>query len=156
MTVIAPVKRHWFGWRKRHKFTVDADVLDLKSDDLSPIVRPVPAQQQLELEVLPMISPWLLIASGVLLLSFLWLYWLMNPKSPHFARVNSVRLDGNAGTVFSGSSDRQILRWQVNNAPFQVAARRLQFEERVNQNRTEPSPADSASNLAQEPIGQCA
>lgn len=146
VTLFSKIKRPWWGWRKRHAFIVDAEVLDLKLDEPSARVRTVPLKQELELEVLPIISPWLLLVSGALLLGLLWLYWLLNPRSPHIAPVNAVRMDGNAGTVFSASSDRQILRWGVNNAPFQVPPRRLEFEGRVNQNL-----ADNTVGTAREP-----
>lgn len=118
--------RHWFGGKRQFQFDLVAEVYDPEALDYSHRTRAVPDRQTLSLTILPRISNWLLGLLGLLLtLGLLW-WLLLLPK--HRASVNSVRLDGNASTVFSGSSDQSILRWQVDHNPFRALAHRLRYE----------------------------
>lgn len=124
--------RHWFGGKRQFQFELAAEVFEPASPADRQRTRAVPDRQQLDLTVLSRIPNWLLGLLGLLLLLG-WLgYLLQLPK--HQASVNSVRLDGNASTVFSGSSDRSILRWQVDGHPLRRLTHRLQYEDAIAKN----------------------
>lgn len=133
LPLVSRLRQPWLGWRKQHQFDVTVESLDLSPEHLTSRIRAVPDRQTLELEVLPRIPFWLLLTGGILLLGFLLLAWLWNPAPRHRGPVYTVRLDGNAGNVFSGSSDQQILHWQIDNTAFHDG-QRLRYEKRINQN----------------------
>jgi len=135
LPLISRTARHWVGFKRLLRFAVNADVEDLTAESSKGDrrIRVVPPQQIMELEVLPIIPPWLLLLGGGLLVALLWFLWLLNPGASHQEPVNSVRFDGNASTVFSGSNDQKVLRWQVDNDPFQVPVRRLKYESDISQ-----------------------
>lgn len=142
LPLISRKVRPWIGRKQVFRFDVNAEVLDLASDQVnnshregttSQRVRAVPTHQTLELQVLPIVPLWLLLLGSGLLLALLWLMWLFNPQPNHQAPVNSVRLDGNASTVFSGSNDQTVLRWQVDNDFWEPPARRLKYENDITQ-----------------------
>ncbi|MBV6622409.1 MAG: hypothetical protein KI793_05545 [Rivularia sp. (in: Bacteria)] len=102
-------ERPWFGWKRQFKFAISpylhsGSEVEIKSQVDS---------ETLTLNVSPII-PLFLQFLGLLSipLLFLFLNYLRFPG--HTAPVTSVRLTDIAGTVISGSSDRTIRRWQVN------------------------------------------
>lgn len=126
--------RPWIGRKQRFRFDATAKVIEPVTGAESDRIRAVPSHHTLELQILPLIPPWLLIASGLVLLLLLWLYALLNLAPHHQAPVNSVRLDGNASNVFSGSSDQSIFRWQVNQDEWQIPNPRLKYEGNIGAN----------------------
>ncbi|KAM3112956.1 hypothetical protein [Phormidesmis sp. 146-33] len=111
LMLIARKKRHWC-LRQRLQFEVKAAILDAPDGRNIPI-RSVPSHHSLELEVRPIVSPFLWLGGGILALLLLWLNGIFNPAAKHAATVRSVRFDGTASNVFSGSSDRTVRQWQV-------------------------------------------
>ncbi|MCY7322605.1 MAG: hypothetical protein LH660_12605, partial [Phormidesmis sp. CAN_BIN36] len=109
--LVARKKRHWC-LRQRLQFEVKANILDAPEGRNIPI-RAVPSHHSLELEVLPIVSPLVFLGGGILALLLFWLNGIFNPAAKHTATVRSVRFDGTASNVFSGSSDRTIRQWQV-------------------------------------------
>lgn len=67
--------------------------------------------QTLELHVLPVIPFWLQVLGGLLFLLLLLL--LVRPFEGHTSAVSSVRFNGLADRVISGSADQTIRRWSV-------------------------------------------
>ncbi len=134
LQLISHKVRPWVGLPQRFRFHAAAQVIDPNTGDESDRIRALPTQHTLDLRVLPIIPLWLLLASGLLLLLLFWLYTLLHPSPHHKAPVNSVRLDGNASNVFSGSSDQSILRWQVDHDFWQVPNPRLKYEGSVGAN----------------------
>lgn len=121
--------RHWLGGKRQFQFDLVAEVYEPDASDYSHRTRAVPDRQTLNLTIFSKIPNWLLGLLGLLLLVGLLWYLLLLPK--HRASVNSVQLDGNASTAFSGSSDQSILRWQVDNNWFRNWAHRLKYEEPI-------------------------
>jgi len=111
LLLTARKKRHWC-LRRRLQFDVKAAILDAPDARNTPI-RAVPSHHSLELEVPPIVSPFLFLGGGILALLLVWLNAIFNPAAKHTATVRSVRFDGTASNVFSGSSDRTIRQWQV-------------------------------------------
>lgn len=111
LRLLARKKRHWC-LRRRLQFEVKAAILDAPDGRKTPI-RAVPSHHSLELEVPPIVSPFLFLGGGILALLLVWLNAVFNPAAKHTATVRSVRFDGTASNVFSGSSDRTIRQWQV-------------------------------------------
>jgi len=132
--VISRKIRPWVGRKEAFRFDVRAQVIDPTTGKESDRIRALPTHRTLELQVLPIIPIWLLIASGLILLLLLWLLILLNPAPHHRAPVNSVKLDGNASNVFSGSSDQSVLRWQVNHDRFQIPDPQLKYEGNIGAN----------------------
>lgn len=124
--------RHWFGGKRQFEFDLVAEVYEPDARSYSYRTRAVPDHQRLSLTVLSRIPNWLLAVLAALLLAGVLWRWLLLPQ--HRAAVNSVRLDGNASTVFSGSSDQSILRWQVDNNLFRRLAHRLKYEQPIASN----------------------
>ena len=111
LLLIARKKRDWC-LRQRLQFDVKAAILDTPNGQSLPI-RAVPTHHRLELDILPIVSPFLFLGGGILALLLFWLNGIFNPAAKHTATVRSVRFDGTASNVFSGSSDRSIRQWQV-------------------------------------------
>lgn len=115
MYLLAAVKRHWFGRKKIRQFPVSAVLSNPASGEFSMEISPKPNTEILELKILPII-PFLIQLGGAILIPLLLLlsWWMHSQKQfYHQASVNSVRFFGNGSLVFSGSSDRTIRRWQV-------------------------------------------
>jgi WD40 repeat protein len=129
LSVTVDKPRHWLGGKRHFEFDLTAEVYEPDARNYSHRTRAVPERQRLGLTVLSRIPNWLLGLLALLLLAGLLWRWLLLPQ--HRAAVNSVRLDGNASTVFSGSSDQSILRWQVDNHLFRRLAHRLKYEEPI-------------------------
>jgi hypothetical protein len=132
LLLVSNQRRDW--WRKRRLwFDIEATASELtvasRSTAVSRSTRVVPGRQTLELQVLPVISPWLWLLGGLVILALVVWHLLVQPY--HIATVNSVRLDGNASTVFSGSSDQTVLRWQVDNNLWRSLTHTLNFEESI-------------------------
>lgn len=93
-------------WGIREKLLLEAIAilsdrrLDLRNDT-----------QTLELRVLPVIPFWFQVLGGLLLL--LLLYLLFRPFEGHTAAVTSVRFNGLADRVISGSADQTIRSWSI-------------------------------------------
>ena len=111
LQLVARKKRHWC-LRQSLQFDIKAAVLDAPDGRNTPI-RAVPSHHSLELEVRPIVSPLIFLGGGIIALLLFWLNGIFNPAAKHTATVRSVRFDGTASNVFSGSSDRTIRQWQV-------------------------------------------
>ncbi|MEO1377547.1 MAG: hypothetical protein AAFW70_25360, partial [Cyanobacteria bacterium J06635_10] len=113
MHLLAAAKRHWLGTKKIRKFAVSAVLSNPASGEFSMEISPKPNTEILELKILPII-PFLLQVGGAILIPLLLLLnWWMRPRIYHQGTVNSVKFFGNGSLIFSGSSDRTIRRWQV-------------------------------------------
>lgn len=100
-------KRPLFGLRK----TLWLEVKALLSD--SRLGSTDPSSQAIELQVLPIIPLWLVLALLALLLALL-LWLLFKPEYiGHTDIVNSVHFSGDASSVVSGSDDCTIRHWSV-------------------------------------------
>jgi WD40 repeat protein len=104
-------RRPWLGLARR--FLLEAVVNLKNTDNANSQVLPNPRTQLLELEVLPIIPPWLQAALLLLLLLLLWLWANLKPPR-HLEPVTTIQISGDAGTVLSGSRDQTIRRWRVN------------------------------------------
>jgi WD40 repeat protein len=97
-------KRPRWGIREKLLLDVTATLsdgrVDLRNDT-----------QTVELHVLPIIPFWLQVLGALLLLLLLFL--LLRPFEGHTAAVNSVRFNGVASSVVSGSADQTIRTWNV-------------------------------------------
>ncbi len=100
-------KRPWLGLGK----TLRLEVKTLLSDQR--LGSTDPATQTLELQVMPVIPLWLLLALIAMLAALLWLLCRPEPIA-HTDFVNSVRFSSNAVLVLSGSDDCTIRHWEVN------------------------------------------
>lgn len=106
-------RRPWIGFSQKSLFSVFPKLFDRAGQESS--IRPHPSAQVFELQVKPIIPPWVQLLGLLLIALLAWLaYWLYFP-SLHQGAVNSVRLIGNGGIVVSASSDQTIRRWQVDN-----------------------------------------
>jgi WD40 repeat protein len=106
-------RRPWLGRTRRFWFDVAAEVLDPKLGDRSSPIQPTPRSHTLELQVLPVLPFWLQWLLLALLLGSLGILVWVSPPKFHEAATNVVRFNGQANTVFSGSSDQSIRSWQV-------------------------------------------
>ncbi|WP_017303528.1 hypothetical protein [Spirulina subsalsa] len=110
LELIAQPRRPWVGLSKKLLLELSGVI----SDERVTLENP---DQQVELEVFPIIPRWW---QGVLaLLVVLCLWWLWGFKATlreHSAPVNVVRLNGLGDWVLSGSNDQTVRRWGVQNA----------------------------------------
>jgi WD40 repeat protein len=110
--------RPWLGWKRRLTFAVTPCLSDPQTGNPSETIQPQPNTKNLELDLLPLIAPWLQVGSSLLVLLLLWLLWLFRPIG-HQSTVNFVRFSGDGTTVLSGSNDQTILRWFTNDVVWQ-------------------------------------
>ena len=103
-------KRPWFGWKRQFKFAVSPYLHSGSEVEIKSKVD----SETLTLNVSPII-PLFLQFLGLLSIPLLILFLNYLRFPGHKAPVTSVRFTDIAGTVISGSSDRTIRRWQVNN-----------------------------------------
>jgi WD40 repeat protein len=123
----AKTRRPWLGLKQRLSFEVTPTLISTHPREGSDAIRAHPTSKTLELEVLPLIAPWLQLGSALLALLLLWLLWILRPVG-HQSTVNFVRFSGDGTTVLSGSSDQTVLRWFTNKAIWQPDRMlRLQF-----------------------------
>ena len=107
VTVYVRRRRPCLGWTRRFR-------IEAKGNLSNPQVELKPETQLLELRVAPLVSVWAQLAGLIALLllaigvpKLLW-------RSPgHTGPVRTVRFNGPATELVSGSDDRSILRWQV-------------------------------------------
>jgi WD40 repeat protein len=89
-------------------------LLELTAQLSDPRVELRDATQTVEVEVLPLIPAWLQVAGGALLLTLIALLALIRPQG-HQDAVNTVRFNGQADQVVSGSNDQTLRTWHVGN-----------------------------------------
>ncbi|MDX2241468.1 MAG: hypothetical protein NW224_12355 [Leptolyngbyaceae cyanobacterium bins.302] len=107
--------RHRF-LRQTYLFEAKLNLLDIEESSTNAIY-PDPSTQIIKIQVLPRFPLWLLLGLGGILLFLVWLLSLL-PYSGvgHKAPVTSVRLNGLGNTVFSGSDDRTLRRWDIDSS----------------------------------------
>lgn len=113
MSLIAATKRHYIGRAKIHKFTVSSLLISPMTGEFITDVNPKPSTEVLELKVLPIIPFWAQLCGLALIPLLILIRTLLQEPEYHTAPVNSVRFFGNGSLVFSGSSDKTIRRWEV-------------------------------------------
>jgi WD40 repeat protein len=94
-------------------FKITPVLLNVHDKEINKAIQVYPNTEILKLKVKPIIPLWFQCGFGILSLLLLGLLFI--PKAKHDAPVYSVRLIGNGATVISGSSDKTIRRWQINN-----------------------------------------
>ncbi|WP_228060049.1 hypothetical protein [Plectonema radiosum] len=99
-------KRPWVGMGKTLLLEARAELSDQRLGSTDP------ATQTLELEVLPIIPLWLQLAIIALIAILLALLLRQSPIQ-HLASVNSVRVNGIASSVVSGSDDCTLRFWRI-------------------------------------------
>lgn len=108
-------KQHRFGKTRKIFLKVIPIISNSNTSESNDQIQAKPNIQILELEVQPIIPLWLLLGCSFIGI-FILLLWLLMPfKALHKAPIYSVRLIGNGATVISGSGDKTIRRWQINN-----------------------------------------
>jgi WD40 repeat protein len=162
--LLAKSKRPWWGRKRQMFFETSAHLIhsqEKESDSIAdtnitdtPIV---PNTQVLELQVLPIIPLWLQIFAGIIPFILL-AYWLTRSpaKIMHTAPVNSVRFFGNGSLVFSGSSDRTIRKWQIEDGAWQLNSPYLEHNSAIADGKNitkairviRPNPNDSKNEIA--------
>lgn len=120
--------RPWLGWGRQLRFEAVPTLTNIHSGEPSDPIYVDPNVQTLDLEVRPRIPLWLQLLTVLLgLLSVGLLWWLTPPRARHRAPVNSVRIMNDETTVVSGSSDRTVLRWDVNPIQWIIDHHRLSY-----------------------------
>lgn len=128
MKLAIATHRPWLGRSRQLFFEVFPSLSNPNSGETTAQIAVKPTSQLLELKVRPIIPFLLQLGCGAFILALLsLLWWLIPPTAHHTAPVNSVRLIANEETVVSGSSDKTIRRWQVNNNPWTIDIRRLRY-----------------------------
>lgn len=105
-------QRPFLGWKRQLEFTA---LPKLESENKVEII---PKTHQLKLNVSPII-PFFWQILGLISIPLLLLLFNYFKFTGHDAPVTTVRLSNFASTVISGSSDRTIRSWEVNNNWFQ-------------------------------------
>lgn len=105
-------QRPLLGWKRQLEFTA------LPKLESANKVEIIPKTHQLKLNVLPII-PFFWQIIGLISIPLLLLLFNYFKFTGHDAPVTTVRLSNFANTVISGSSDRTIRSWEVNNSWFQ-------------------------------------
>jgi WD40 repeat protein len=117
-------------------FKVTPGFLNVHDKEINKAIQVYPNTEILKLKVKPIIPLWFQWGFGILSLLLLGLLFI--PKAKHDAPVYSVRLIGNGATVISGSSDKTIRRWQINNC-YWVVDCLLQNQGKITEERGEES-----------------
>jgi WD40 repeat protein len=160
--LLAKGKRPWWGGKRQIFFETSANVTHSQEPngestvDITDIAV-VPNTHVLELQILPIIPLWLQIFAGLIPFAFL-AYWLMQAptKIMHTASVNSVRFFGNGSLVFSGSSDRTIRKWQIEDGAWHLNTPYLEHKNAIADEKDiakavrviRPNPNDSKDEIA--------
>ena len=106
VTLLAPHRRPWWGWTRRYHLDVSGGLSDAR----------VPLQPELlplEVRVSPMIPLVVQLAGALALLAFAAILPGLLKPTHHTAPVRTVRFNGAATELVSGSDDRSIRRWQI-------------------------------------------
>lgn len=124
--------RPWLGNPKRLPLNLEAT---LTESDLALAGK----QQALVLKLFPIIPRWLQGLVLLLCLVGLWGLWqVVIQGGQHQAAVNSVRFNGLADQIISGSNDQTVRRWQVRGDRLVSAALPIQFAKAVRTVRFRP------------------
>lgn len=106
VTLLAPHRRPWWGWTRRYHLDVSGSL----SDNRIPLQ---PETLPLEVRVSPMIPLLVQLAGALALLAFAAILPGLLKPTHHTAPVRTVRFNGAATELVSGSDDRSIRRWQI-------------------------------------------
>ncbi|MBD3884248.1 hypothetical protein IFO70_21130 [Phormidium tenue FACHB-886] len=106
LPVQVQVERPWLGWGRRLRLILTPQLLAATAVEVEP------AQQAVELKVLPIIPLWLSLVLLALMLTLLALLLRPQPLA-HTDLVNAVRFSGDGLSIVSGSQDCTVRWWRV-------------------------------------------
>ncbi|MEM9537346.1 MAG: WD40 repeat domain-containing protein, partial [Cyanobacteria bacterium P01_E01_bin.45] len=106
VTLVASHRRPWLGWTRRYQLDISGSL----SDDRVPLQ---PEKLPLEMRVAPMIPLLVQLAGAIALIALAAILPGLLKPTHHTAPVRTVRFNGAATELVSGSDDRSIRRWQI-------------------------------------------
>ncbi|NEQ32014.1 MAG: hypothetical protein F6K04_13590 [Leptolyngbya sp. SIO4C5] len=152
-------QRPWLGTTRTRFFEVFPQLASPGSGEVGKAVKVSPASRILELRLKPVVPLWLQVLGGLVGLWLLWLAWWLNPETQHTAPINSISLFASGDTIFSGSSDQTVRRWQVNQDPWIIDIRRPKFQRVMatgEAQKTAAKPIRVIQHLPEESVAQIA